>query len=333
MSNSLKLPHESLRLTVDLTDIEIPEAPRVQTTILGQPRAQSALEFGVAMQNPGYNIFVMGDPGTGRLSMITNHLDAQAQHLPAPPSYAYVDNFENPREPIAIELPPGQGHVLSKDIEKLIDNLLATFPAAFESPSYQQKKSAIERHFNQRYNSAIDLVDKKAQSMNIALFRESDSVSFSPIRDNKSLDEDQFTQLPQPEREAFHKHVEELEEYLGDVLLELPQWRRLMVEKIRQLDNDTINQAIDPLFSALDEKYQNIDDAITFLSAIKKNLNSTIVDYLMPGRTLEPNENALKRSLLDRTVRAQYSGRSQTGYRRTGDLRAASDLPEPVWPY
>ena len=298
MPNTLKLPHESLRLTVDLSGFECPEEPRQKTSILGQPRAQSALEFGVAMQNPGYNIFVMGEPGTGRLSMITDHLDEQARHLPAPPSYAYIDNFDNPREPIAIELPPGQGRILSKDIEKLIDNLLATFPSAFESPSYQQKKSAIERQFNQRYNSAIDLVDKKAQSMNIALFRESDSISFSPILNNKSLDEDQFTQLPLPEREAFHKHVEELEEYLGDVLLELPQWRRLMVEKIRQLDIDTINQAIEPLFSELDEQYQNIDDAITFLSAIKKNLNSTIVDYLMPGRTLEPNENAIKRSLL-----------------------------------
>jgi len=97
------------------------------------------------------------------------------------------------------------------------------------------------------------------------LFREGDSISFSPIRDNKSLDEDQFTQLPLPEREVFHKNVEELEEYLGDVLLELPQWRRTMVEKTKQLDNDTISLAIDPLLSELNDTNQNIDDDITFL--------------------------------------------------------------------
>ncbi|MEI7995451.1 MAG: Lon-like protease helical domain-containing protein, partial [Methylococcaceae bacterium] len=298
MSISLKLPLESLKLNVDLTGFEFPEAPRLQSGILGQPRAQSALEFGVAMPNPGYNIFVMGESGLGRISMVTSHLNALAQSLPAPPSYAYVDNFDNPREPVAVELPAEFGQVFSKDIEKFLDDLWATFPAAFESPTYQQKKSAIERQFSQCYNSAIDLVDKKAQEYTIALFRESESITFAPVRDNKSLNEEQFTQLPQSEREAFHSHVEELEEYLSDVLLELPQWRRTMVEKIKQLDNDTISLAIDPLFADLNDKYQNIDDVITYLAEIKKNLDSTIANYLMPTRTLEPRETNAKRLTL-----------------------------------
>jgi len=299
MTTTLKLPIESLKLNVDLTGIDFPEAPRSQSGILGQPRAQSALEFGIAMPNPGYNIFVMGEPGLGRLSMITNHLDLLAHLQPAPSSYAYVDNFDNSREPVAIELPAEYGQVLCKDIEKLLDNLLATFPAAFESPTYQQKKSAIERQFSQCYNAAIDLVDKKAQAESIALFRESESITFAPIRDNKSLNEEQFTQLPQTERESFHSHVEALEEYLSDVLLDLPQWRRTMVEKIKQLDNDTISLAIDPLFSELNEKYQNIDDVITYLAEVKKHLSLTISDYLMPGRTLEPRETAARRLALN----------------------------------
>ncbi|HEY8034908.1 MAG TPA: ATP-binding protein [Methylobacter sp.] len=299
MSNHSKLPLESLKLNIDLTGFEFPTAPVLPDTILGQSRAQSALEFGVAMSNPGYNIFVMGEPGLGRLSMITNHLDAQAKTLSAPRSYAYVDNFDNSREPVAVELPAEYGQTLSKDIEKLIDNLLATFPAAFESPTYQQKKSAIERHYNQLYNSAIDLVDKKAQSLDTALFRENETISFAPIQDNKALNDDQFAQLSVSEREIFHKHVAELEEYLSDVLLELPQWRREMVEKIKQLDNDTISQAIDPLFAELNDSYQNIDDVITYLAEIKKNLCNTIADYLMPSRTPEQQDNTTaKRQLL-----------------------------------
>jgi predicted ATP-dependent protease len=299
MSNHTKLPLESLKLNVDLTGFEFPATAEWPDTILGQTRAQSALEFGVAMSNPGYNIFVMGEPGLGRLSMITNHLYAQAKTMPAPSSYAYVDNFDNSREPLAVELPAEYGQVLSKDIEKLIDNLLATFPAAFESPTYQQKKSAIERQFTQYYSSAIDLVDKKAQSLNTALFRENETISFAPIKNNKALNDDQFSQLPQPEREIFHKHVVELEEYLGDVLLELPQWRREMVEKIRELDNDTISLAIEPLFAELNDSYQNIDDVITYLAEIKKNLCNTIADYLMPSRTPEPQDTTTaKRQLL-----------------------------------
>ena len=297
MSKHLSLPPEALKLTLDLSSLEYPLAPKTHPAILGQDRAQSALEFGIAMQNPGYNIYVMGEPGTGRLSMITNHLDVLADKQPTPPSYAYVDNFDNPREPVTIELPASQGQKFCEDLDKLIDNLLATFPAVFESPTYQQKKTTIERAFNRRYNAAIKLVEKKAQAMDIVLYRESESITFVPVRDNKALDEDQFAQLPQQEREAFQAHTEELENYLSDVLLELPQWRRTMVNQLKQLDDMTINQAIEPLFEELNDHYQNVDDVITYLSEIKKDLCRKITDLLASSQ-LDSRDTTAKRQQL-----------------------------------
>jgi predicted ATP-dependent protease len=298
MSSRLKLPSDALKLTIDLADVDLEAVSAPQYNILGQPRAQSALEFGIAMPNEGYNVFVMGEPGLGRLSMVTSHLNELCRNLPTPSSYAYVDNFGNQREPLAIPLPPGLGRQFCNDIEDLIDNLLVTFPAVFESPSYQQKKSAIERSFNQAYNNAIDLVDKKSRSKSIALFRENEGVTFVPIKNNKSLDEDQFAELPQTERDLFHQDVEELEEYLNEALLDLPQWRRTMVEKIKQLDTETIQLAITPLFAAIDEKYRDLADVCGYLSEIKKNLNNTITDYLAPTRSIEPSNNAIKRAAL-----------------------------------
>ncbi len=295
---STKLNGSALKRNVTLTAFDFPSIRSAQHPILGQNRAQSALEFGIAMKKPGYNIFVMGESGTGRLSMITQTVTFYAQQQPAPPSYAYVDNFDNPREPVVIELPAGQAHIFSKAIEKLIDNVLATFPAAFESPTYQQKKSAIERRFNQLYHAAVDNVDKKARSLEVALYKDEDNITFLPIRDEKLLDEDQFALLSSPEREIFHQHVEELEEYLSEMLLELPQWRRDMVEQIKLLDSDTIDHAIEPLFNELNANYQNIDDVITFVAEVKKKLTSTITDYLMPSRVLDANDQASKRLIL-----------------------------------
>jgi len=298
MTEHLKVPVDSLKLNIDSERFIIPEISRQFDTLLGQERAQSALEFGVAMKNPGYNIFVMGEPGTGRLSMITNYLTQFAAKQEAPPSYAYVDNFDKSREPISVQLPAGQGQRFSKDIEQLIDDLLATFPTSFESPAYQQKKTTIERRFNQQYKSAIDLVDKKAEEMSVALYRDNDTITFLPIRDNKTLDEDQFTLLSQSEREAFHQHTEELEVYLGDMLLELPQWRRTLVDETKQLDNDTIGQAIDPLFSELIHKYQHSEDVISYLAEFKKDVVETITDFLMPSRAQEIKDNTTKRLVL-----------------------------------
>ena len=52
--------------------------------VLGQERAVEALQFGVAMPRPGYNVFVMGEPGTGRFSFVKRYLKAEAKRLESP---------------------------------------------------------------------------------------------------------------------------------------------------------------------------------------------------------------------------------------------------------
>lgn len=294
----IKLPATSLRLNIDLDGFDISEPPHFPPGILGQARARSALAFGIAMPQSGYHVFVMGAPGMGRLSLINQHLDGVVASLPTPSSYAYVDNFDNPREPIAICLPAEYGQQFGKDLEALLDNLLQIFPSAFESPAYQQKKTAIERQFNQAYHKAIDKVDQKARVLDIALFREDENITFAPIRDNKTINEEQFNQLPEAERQTFHHQVEELEDYLAEMLLEMPGWRRDVLEKLKQLDTDTIGQAIRPLLAALHDKYLAVDDVVSYLSAMEKELYKSVSAYLMPGRGMEGLQLAAKRARL-----------------------------------
>lgn len=69
----------------------------------------------------------------------------------------------------------------------MIDNLLATFPAVFEHPSYQQKKSAIDRAFNQRYDRALDVIERLALEKDVALYRDSSNIAFTPMSEGKAL--------------------------------------------------------------------------------------------------------------------------------------------------
>ena len=44
--------------------------------IIGQDRARKALVLGMAIQHPGYNIYVSGDAGTGKLSAVRKSLSS-----------------------------------------------------------------------------------------------------------------------------------------------------------------------------------------------------------------------------------------------------------------
>jgi predicted ATP-dependent protease len=249
--------------------------------VLGQERAVEALQFGVAMPRPGYNVFVMGEPGTGRFSFVKRYLKAEAKRLETPADRVYVNHFDEPREPRALELPSGTAGEFLADINGLIDNLLATFPAVFEHPSFQQKKNAIDRDFNKRYDQALDVVERLSLEKSVALYRDSSNIAFTPMLDGKALDEAEFAQLPEAERERFHADIATLEERLNEELSSLPQWKRESSNLLRQLNEETITIALQPLLAPLSQKYAENAGVCAYLQAVQVNLLKTVVDQLV----------------------------------------------------
>ncbi len=129
---------------------------------MGQERAVEAIQFGVAMQRSGYNIYVMGDSGTGRSSYVMSYLKSEAKRQKAPQEWAYINNFSDNRSAKAIRFFPNCANVFEQEMRDFIEGLMATFPAAFEHPNYQQHKTAIDRSFNELYESAITKVERAA---------------------------------------------------------------------------------------------------------------------------------------------------------------------------
>src|SRR5262245_14928597 len=76
--------------------------------IIGQARAVEAIRFGITIRHEGYNLFVLGPPGIGKYSLVSQFLEQEAGAKPTPPDWCYVYNFAQPRHPRVLQLPPGQ---------------------------------------------------------------------------------------------------------------------------------------------------------------------------------------------------------------------------------
>lgn len=303
MSNkaaALRLTPDQLTVPINLDSLGFVTTDELEPFrgILGQDRAVEAMQFGVAMHRPGYNVFVMGEPGTGRFSYVMRYLKAEAKRQITPQDCVYVNNFDEPREPRVLSLSPGTAGELLAAVDKLIDNLLATFPAVFEHPAFQQKKSAIDRGFNQRYDRAIDSVERKALEKNIAVYRDAQHIAFTPMKDGKALDEAEFAQLPEEERERFHVDISALEEVLNEALSSLPQWKRETSNQLRELNELTITEAIKPILDPLIEQYAGNEAICDYLHAMRQNLLKTVIDQLVEERAIEARPEAYKKQML-----------------------------------
>ncbi|WP_166838887.1 Lon protease family protein [Rheinheimera pleomorphica] len=297
-------PHP-LALTVqqlgpNLDNKLIKQALDVQQLIpafIGQDRAKSALAFAIGMDMPGYNLYVMGEPALGRFTLVQDILQQAASEKATPEEWCYLNNFDDERVPNTLRLLPGEGKVLVKKIEALIDELLDTFPAAFDNPGYQRKKKAIARAFDDKYELAIELVEKKALEKNVVLYEENGAVSFSPIIDGKPLDDQEFSKLTEEQRQFFYGLVGELETILNEQLLELPQWKRELSESLRALRKDTIEQAIKPLLKQLEHDYAAELGVLRYIREMRSHLVKAVLELMPDESDSEKQEESDNREI------------------------------------
>jgi len=63
--------------------------------VIGQARAVEAIDFGLNMKSPGYNIFVTGIEGTGKSTIIRDIVGGHAKTLTPPVDCCMVHNFKD----------------------------------------------------------------------------------------------------------------------------------------------------------------------------------------------------------------------------------------------
>src|SRR5215468_7177180 len=94
----LRVPPERLRWFCDPAELPFETTERLQPHegAIGQERGIAALEFGLEMESPGFNLFVAGPSGTGRTTTARTYAERQAAKRPVPDDWVCVYNFERP---------------------------------------------------------------------------------------------------------------------------------------------------------------------------------------------------------------------------------------------
>ncbi|MEE4243758.1 MAG: ATP-binding protein [Kangiellaceae bacterium] len=295
-----RLVAEQLTSKVEIDSLPFNRWDDLETSVefLGQDRAKRALTFGLEAKRLGYNLFVMGNSGTGRISMVMRYLESKAQMLPSQPDWIYVNNFSESREPWAIQLPTGYGKNLVKDCESMVGRLLVTIPAAFENPSYLRQKKAIEKTFNQKFDRAIEQLEQEANNKSFALYQDAANITFSPIIDGKAVDDITFAGLPGDKRDEINNLLVALEDKLNEALLEMPQWKRDSYDALQELNAKTIESAASVVISELEEKYRGLTGTQLYFKELRKHLVKVILEnfQLLESPELK-NDNHLKELL------------------------------------
>ncbi len=251
--------------------------------VLGQRRASEAVEFGVGIRQPGYNLFVIGSPGLGRRTLVEHLLAGAAAAHGRPGDWCYVNNFAEPQRPIALGLPAGRGAKLRDDVAQWIKELREAIPAAFDTDEYRDRAGRIDAEFNERQQHAFESLGERSSADGIALLRTPSGFSFAPLSGREIMNPEQFGKLAQEEQHAIAEKMRRYETELEGVVRQLMQWRRERAEAVRKLNEEVVEYAVGRSTTELRGRYEDLPEVAAYLDAARADVIAHVDDFRKPA--------------------------------------------------
>jgi len=278
MINQLTLAPEQLRRTIDPATLGIETTADLQPldSIIGQERAVNALQFGLGIRGLGFNIFVAGEPGIGKMTAVRSFLEAVAAQASAPSDWCYVNNFHDPYQPIALQLAVGSGRVLQRDMKMLIERARRDIPKAFESEQYVQKREELSKLIEQRRGQLLTELRDKAYEYGFAVQATSYGVMTIPVKDGQPIAESAFQSMSDAEKEKIRSNNEAFQAHVQEMMKRGRDSDREIHEQIEQLDAQVAEFVVGGLIDDLIEKHASETDVVKYINEVKQDILANI---------------------------------------------------------
>ncbi|RJX25787.1 MAG: ATP-dependent protease [Dethiobacter sp.] len=247
--------------------------------IIGQERAVKAMDFGLTIKRHGYNIFMTGITGTGKISYARSITREVAENEPVPDDWCYLYNFKNPGEPVALNLPAGMGSVFARDIDNLLEELKEEIPKIFKTEDYERQKGAIFKKFQEIRNVLMERLNRVAHEYGFVLKRTSSGFLSVPLKDGKEMSEEEFNQLEQPQKEELEKKSTEVQLKAMEIVRLIQNEEKNLKDRFKDLEYETGLQVVGHLIDELKDKYMKFPRVINYLEALKDDVLENLDNF------------------------------------------------------
>ncbi|MDI3325150.1 ATP-binding protein [Pontibacterium granulatum] len=247
---------------------------------LGQARAKDAIRFAVEMPSPGYNLYVTGPTGIGKLSLVKGILEQHPKDSGAVFDWCYINNFDTPSKPHALRLQKGIGRQLQKDMTDLVERLLVTLPATLQSDEYHRRVNELQEEYHEREEQLFSDLGREAKERKLTLMRTATGYTIAPTRDGKLITTKEFNALTEQEQAEMKAGIDVINDKLKASVRTLNSWQEESVARVKELNRSFIQQAVEPAIDYLKSRYEEHPGVDLYLDSVQSDIESNASDFM-----------------------------------------------------
>ncbi|MFA7215092.1 MAG: AAA family ATPase [Bacillota bacterium] len=249
--------------------------------ILGQERASRAMDFGLKVERPGYNIYVAGLNGTGRSSYAKSIVQSLAKDKPVPLDWCYVYNFEDPDQPMALSMPAGVGTRLKEDMNRLIEHLKKEIPKAFSGEDYNKRKAKVIQDFQEKTSQLMEDLNKTAKEYGFEFKKSAGGFASVPLIDGRPISEEEYRNLDTETLKEIETRNEQLQMRAVEVFNGVKDLELKAQDAIKELDADIAMNSVGYGIGEMKAKYRecNCTEILDFFDGVQKDIIENVDDF------------------------------------------------------
>ncbi|MGI9335400.1 MAG: Lon protease family protein [Gammaproteobacteria bacterium] len=252
----------------------------------GQARALDAIDLGIAVSQPGFNIFALGPPGLGKSTTVLAAVRAAAKTAPRPDDWCYVNNFAEPHRPRALRLPCGRGRQLETGMRALIEELESAVPAIFDNEDTHARMHEVEEEFEERRGKALEELKAEGERIEIAVIETPTGFTFAPSgKGGTIVTAEAFERLTDTEKQKIQQSIATLQEKMQKLMRQFQVWRKEAQAKVKALHREIAELAVGNLVTALVQNFADLPHVQAHLEAVRSDLVDHINDFLPQPET------------------------------------------------
>jgi len=277
----IRLTPAELRLSIALDSLGFADTSELVDQALpwiGQERAEMATQFGLSMEQPDYNLFVLGEVGSGRTSLLKQAMQTAASTRLTPPDLCFLNNFSTPERPLALRLPAGQGAQLREYMLQLSKTLQIEIPLRLDGQDFKADSERIEKTYKAEETKNYAELEVISEERNFALRRDAGRLVFTLLSDKgHTLSEDDVVILPKERRAEIEQAEQELRAGITHYFEKTRPLEKLMNEAIAALRR----QVVKPLLEQEMQKIRNgLKKQIKDAAKLNAYLENVMLDVL-----------------------------------------------------
>jgi predicted ATP-dependent protease len=233
-------------------------------------RAREALELMLSMPGNGFNVFVLGENRSGRLTSTVEFLTDEVKSRPAPKDWVYVNNFVRSWEPIPAALPAGRGRKFRDRMAALVENISEALRTAFGGADFQKRVEEEGDAARQKINAEIESVQAEARRHGLEILQTPQGPMIVAIDgEGKPVPPDALTD---EQKATIEAQGPVLAGRIRDISRDAATMHAALQERTLELGRQTADFTCAPLIDTVAADFSEIPDLTRWLVALKADI-------------------------------------------------------------